>query len=380
MNASFTLAHCSELLDDLLSAWLQNDTLQVEDRGLWTIQCFTTRGVMAQSVGNHLRGLTSVFNHLQPLTPLEISSRQRTRQFACFRQSSGAMKIPALVSCLLLAVSSVAAEGCGDASYTTTTSPSSTPAPTTLTSSPSTPAPTTNSIYGSSGSDASAASGESDASAGETVAAFTRFFNASMFAAQFPEAVSLYTFQGLVDAVSAQYPSFSNSGDDDSDKRELAAFLAQLKHESDNFKAPEEYAAPTYNESQYCDTSSGVPCIPGRRYHGRGPIMLSWNYNYFHAGEALGIDLLSQPELVATDSAIAWETGLWYWMTPQKDGLIIHDVVTKENGFAQSTYIINGALECGGPNVANEAQRIRYFEDMCTLLDVQPLGNVSCNA
>jgi predicted chitinase len=208
----------------------------------------------------------------------------------------------------------------------------------------------------------------------------TRFLDADTFASTFPNAVALYDFQGLVDAASNQYPEFANSGDDDADKREIAAFLAQTAHESDSFQAAEEYGWASYSESQYCDTSTGVECVAGQRYHGRGPIQISWNYNYNSAGQALGIDLLSDPEVVATDSAIAWATGLWFWMTPQKDGLVIHDVVTLTDGFATSTDIINGALECGGPNEANEQQRIEYFEEMCTLLGVEPLGETSCNA
>ena len=40
----------------------------------------------------------------------------------------------------------------------------------------------------------------------------------------------------------------------------------------------------------YCDTSSCVPCAPGQQYYGRGPIQLSWNYNYKAAGDAIGFD------------------------------------------------------------------------------------------
>jgi predicted chitinase len=288
------------------------------------------------------------------------------------------------VSCLLVAASSaslsLAAEGCDDAILSTpatlaSATTVSTPAPTStdFTSTPTTVTPS----YGSS---SSSETSYSSSSVGSSDVAFTRFFNESMFLSVFPVAISLYNFQGMVDAVATQYPSFANWGDDDADKLELAAFLAQTAHESDNFKAEQEYAWASYNESQYCDTSTGIPCVAGQRYHGRGPIMLSWNYNYYNAGQALGIDLLSQPSLVANNSAIAWSTGLWYWMTPQTDGLLIHDLVIETDGFANSTDIINGALECGGPNTANEQQRIEYFAKMCDLLGVEPRGEVSCNA
>lgn len=215
--------------------------------------------------------------------------------------------------------------------------------------------------------------------AGTGGSGFIRFFDQERFKATFPSAVELYNFDGLVNAAN-KYTTFANTGNDDNDKRELAAFLAQTAHESDNFKAAEEYAKDTYTVWQYCDNTT-YPCATGRRYHGRGPIQLSWNYNYYTAGEALGIDLLNNPDIVATNTTVTWMTALWYWMTPQ-GGRVIHDVVAGEGGFAQSTRIINGGLECGpdAPNKKSELQRIQYYAKMCEALGVQPLGNSSCNA
>jgi len=110
-------------------------------------------------------------------------------------------------------------------------------------------------------------------------ASFARFFDQERFREVFPDAIELYNFNGLVNAAN-KYTEFANTGNDTNDKRELAAFLAQTSHESDNFKAAEEYARNTYTVWQYCDNST-YPCAPGRRYHGRGPIQLSWNYILF---------------------------------------------------------------------------------------------------
>uniref|UniRef100_A0AAV1VNB9 Glycoside hydrolase family 19 catalytic domain-containing protein n=1 Tax=Peronospora matthiolae TaxID=2874970 RepID=A0AAV1VNB9_9STRA len=209
---------------------------------------------------------------------------------------------------------------------------------------------------------------------------FARFFDQNRFNTMFPNAVELYHFDGLVTAAD-KYSEFANTGDETNDKRELAAFLAQTAHGSDNFKAAEEYARDTYSVWQYCDNST-YPCAAGRRYHGRGPMQLAWNYNYYSAGKDLGIDLFNNPDIVAQDTAVTWMTALWFWMTPQKNGQIIHDFVAGVNGFARSTDTINGGLECGpdAPNQVNEQQRIAYFVKICEALDVQPLGNTSCNA
>ncbi|TMW57805.1 hypothetical protein Poli38472_014408 [Pythium oligandrum] len=206
---------------------------------------------------------------------------------------------------------------------------------------------------------------------------FAKYLDEAKFKELFPSAIPLYTFSGLVDAAS-KYPEFANTGDELDDKRELAAFLAQTSHECDHYKAAEEYAKDTYPETQYCNPKE-IPCTAGKRYHGRGPIQLSWNYNYKNAGDALGVDLLNNPELVGTDKSITWQTALWYWMTPQA-GKIIHDVVAED--FGESTKIINGQLECGPDAVAkkNEEQRIEYYKKVCATLGIEPVEKMSCNA
>ncbi|TMW57795.1 hypothetical protein Poli38472_014398 [Pythium oligandrum] len=204
---------------------------------------------------------------------------------------------------------------------------------------------------------------------------FSKYLTEAKFKELFPESIDLYTFAGLVDAAK-KYPTFANTGNEVNDKRELAAFLAQTSHECDHYKAAEEYAKDTFPETQYCDPKT-IPCAAGHRYHGRGPIQLSWNYNYKAAGDALGVDLLNKPELVGTDKTVTWQTALWYWMTPQGGKGVIHDIVAGD--FAQSTNIINGGLECGGPSKANEQQRIEYYKKICSALGVEPVAKVSCN-
>ncbi|TDH65669.1 hypothetical protein CCR75_003001 [Bremia lactucae] len=200
---------------------------------------------------------------------------------------------------------------------------------------------------------------------------FSRFLDQRHFKELFPNALDLYSFDGLVNAAK-KYSEFANTSDVTNDRLELAAFLAQTAYKP--------AISGLLRMWQYCDNTT-YPCAPGRSYYGRGPIQLSWNDNYFLAGRDLGLDLLNVPELVATDDTITWMTALWYWMTPQ-NGRVIHDVVTDVNGFSQSTAIINGGLECGpnAPNTANELQRIPYFDRVCEELGVQPHGKTSCNA
>ena len=52
----------------------------------------------------------------------------------------------------------------------------------------------------------------------------------------------------------------------------------------------------------------------GKGYYGRGPLQISWNFNYGPAGESIGFDGLNEPETVATDNVISFKTALWFWM------------------------------------------------------------------
>ena len=83
------------------------------------------------------------------------------------------------------------------------------------------------------------------------------------------------------------------------------------------------------------------------------------NYNYGQAGTALGVDLLNNPDLVATNVEVSFKTALWFWMTPQGNKPSCHDVITGKwtpsdidksaglvPGYGVITNIINGRIEC----------------------------------
>lgn len=71
-----------------------------------------------------------------------------------------------------------------------------------------------------------------------------------------------------------------------------------------------EQGGPSRN---YCDPNNRQwPCVSGRGYHGRGPLQLSWNYNYGAAGQSIGFDGLNNPDIVPTDNVISFRTALWF--------------------------------------------------------------------
>lgn len=94
--------------------------------------------------------------------------------------------------------------------------------------------------------------------------------------------------------------------------KELAAFLAQMSHESGNFQFRREMGG---GHSYY---SGGGPWTDanGRthtaKYHGRGYIQLTHDYNYKKYGDMFGVDLLNNPDL-AMDGDLAAKIAVAYW-------------------------------------------------------------------
>ncbi|MFD7898181.1 glycoside hydrolase family 19 protein [Streptomyces sp. NPDC059743] len=199
----------------------------------------------------------------------------------------------------------------------------------------------------------------------------------SQFNQMFPSRNSFYTYSGLTAALSA-YPGFANTGSDTVKRQEAAAFLANVSHETGGLVHVVEQN--TANYPHYCDTSQPYGCPAGQAaYYGRGPIQLSWNFNYKAAGDALGINLLADPWRVERESAVAWKTGLWYWNTQNGPGTMTpHNAMVNQAGFGQTIRSINGSLECDGRNPAQVQSRINNYQRFVQILGTTPGANLSC--
>ena len=143
-----------------------------------------------------------------------------------------------------------------------------------------------------------------------------------------------------------------------------AMFIGQCSHECGNFRLLEEnlnYKAATLmklwpkrfpslefanqfagnakriansvyaNRMGNRDEASG----DGYRFRGRGALQCTGHSTYFHAGKALGVDFVMQPDLIATPKYAALTAG-WFWEThklnPPSDAL----------DYIKVTKIING--------------------------------------
>jgi predicted chitinase len=200
--------------------------------------------------------------------------------------------------------------------------------------------------------------------------------SSAQFDQMFPSRNSFYTYAGLTDAMK-KYPAFATTGSDTVKKQEAAAFLANVNHETGGLVYIDEIN--TANYPHYCDYSQPYGCPAGQSaYHGRGPIQLSWNFNYKAAGDALGTDLLNNPNLVATNSSISWQTGVWYWMTGTGNaGTTSHNAMVNGQGFGTTIRAIN-SIECNGGNTAQMQARVDAYVRFTGILGVPTGGNLTC--
>lgn len=119
----------------------------------------------------------------------------------------------------------------------------------------------------------------------------------------------------------------------------LIHFLAQLTHESGNFRYMEEIASGVAYEGRK-DLGNTQPG-DGKRYKGRGPIQLTGRTNYRKYGQQLGIDFENNPDIVAIPS-IGFMVACKYWsdkdlnaFADQDDVLAItHRINGGHNGLA----------------------------------------------
>ncbi|MGQ9865280.1 MAG: glycoside hydrolase family 19 protein [Pseudanabaenaceae cyanobacterium] len=113
----------------------------------------------------------------------------------------------------------------------------------------------------------------------------------------------------------------------------IAHFLAQIAHESDGFRATEEYASGAAYEGRL-DLGNTQPG-DGRRFKGRGLIQVTGRANYIEASRALGVDLLADPTRLA-EVDLATRSAGWFWhsrrLNAHADRDDIHTITRRING------------------------------------------------
>ena len=126
----------------------------------------------------------------------------------------------------------------------------------------------------------------------------------------------------------------------------LAAFIAQIAHESGELRYVKEIASGAAYEGRK-DLGNTQPG-DGMRYKGRGLIQITGRNNYAECGKALGVDLITNPELLETNG-LACRSAAWFWASRG-----LNDLADKGD-FERITKRINGGT--------NGAQQRREYHD-----------------
>lgn len=143
----------------------------------------------------------------------------------------------------------------------------------------------------------------------------------------------------------------------------IAAFLAQIAHESGNLQYVEELASGSAYEYrkdlgnlefEALQIAHANYSTTGKFYKGRGLIQITGFYNYKKCGEALGIDCIHIPQLL-TDPMYASLSAGWFWDANELNA------IADTGNFNKTTRIING-----GWNGKNE--RLSYYRNNITVL------------
>ena len=96
--------------------------------------------------------------------------------------------------------------------------------------------------------------------------------------------------------------------------KRVAAFIAQIGHESGQLKYVKEIWGPTKAQAKYegrVDLGNTVQG-DGSKYRGRGLIQITGRANYKACAEALALDLINEPELLEKPQH-ACMSAAWFW-------------------------------------------------------------------
>jgi putative chitinase len=122
-------------------------------------------------------------------------------------------------------------------------------------------------------------------------------------------AIPLDRAQRWVDAINSAMDEF-----DINTPERVAAFIAQVGHESGRLLYSREIWGPTPVQEKYEGRTDLGNVFPGdgSKFRGRGLIQITGRSNYKACGSALGIDFESHPEILEQPDA-ASRSAAWFW-------------------------------------------------------------------
>jgi putative chitinase len=150
---------------------------------------------------------------------------------------------------------------------------------------------------------------------------------------------------------------------------ELASFLAQTKHESDKFNSIVEKGSDTYFDryepgTDLAEKLGNTQKGDGKKFKGRGYIQITGRSNYKQVGDALGLDLLNNPELLETPENAA-QASIWWWENNVRKRIPNKDF--------SDNYAVSGLVNRGSTKkrAAKLAEREVYYKQYMGLVPTE---------
>jgi putative chitinase len=150
----------------------------------------------------------------------------------------------------------------------------------------------------------------------------------------------------------------------------IAAFFAQVIHESGSFKYTREIASGSAYE--FRADLGNLHAGDGKKFKGRGYIQITGRNNYNAISKDLFSDnrLIDNPDLLATPQ-YAMLSAFWYWskhdLNKYADMKVDDKIHTKHHGYVSPfefiTLIINGGFN-------GLQERVHNYNRICILLDL----------
>ena len=232
-----------------------------------------------------------------------------------------------------------------------------------------------------------------------------------------------YTYENLI-AGMAEMENFATESDDDNiNKLEIAAFLANIAQETGGKVTGDPYGSPCcfiqegggsgriscgyggcvntpgYDVADTCKANDNKCPAGDFGWCGRGPHQLSWTSNYATFGRVMGVgdNYRNDPDLLTKDPEIGIAGSIWFWGHEEQSASFppnipykpsAHNVVVGKwtptefdvdcgrttPGLGIITNIINGGLECGSgaseEGRTNARNRVNYFNAIADLMGV----------
>lgn len=145
----------------------------------------------------------------------------------------------------------------------------------------------------------------------------------------------------------------------------IAAFLAQLAHESGEYRHMAEIWGPTEAQLGYEGRADLGNIQPGdgRKFAGHGPIQITGRANHRACGAWLGLDLEADP-LLLTRPEYGTASAVWFWTIGNKQ--IDLNLLADRGWFKAITRVINGGLN-------GLSDRRHYWDRNRALLGLPPI-------